>query len=127
MILPDTTRIQACIRYCTTLDPVPESAAVDKLNLSCWLLAVACYGVGDVALTAYFIETAGAIEQHPIAAAAIAELGLWGLVVLKALALAAAYAVYRRLPNPYASSLPVGLLVLGMFLTGWNMAVVATA
>ena len=127
MILPDTARIQSCVRYFTTLDPIPESAAIRKLNLSCWILAVVCYGVIDVVLTAYFIETASAVEQHPIAAVAIERIGLWTLVLLKTIAIAAAYAAYRKLPNPYASGFPVGLLVLGMFLTGWNMAVVLTA
>lgn len=91
-----------------------------------WGLAIVLFGVGDLVTTVYFIETAGAVETHPLGAAAIDGFGYWALVPLKALAFAVLYGLYRLVPRPHAIGVPIGLVLFGAALTVWNTAISVT-
>lgn len=89
-----------------------------------WVIAIAFYGVGDVATTIAFIEAGIAEgEAHPVAAVGIEAVGTWILVVWKAAALALLFGVYRlveRVAPSSAVGVPLGTALLGMALTLWN-------
>ncbi|SNZ05008.1 hypothetical protein SAMN06269185_0749 [Natronoarchaeum philippinense] len=95
---------------------------------SLWVLAVAVYGVGDLASTLVGLQL-GATESNPIPAALI-ELspGFLAVVVVlslwKAATMAAFALVAWRLPSPYAAAVPAGLCLIGVTVVGWNASVI---
>lgn len=97
---------------------------------SLWGLAIAVYGVGDLASTIVGLQL-GASESNPIPAALI-ELapGFLAVVVLltlwKAITMAAFALVAWRLPSPYAAAIPAGLCLIGLTVVGWNASVILT-
>ena len=88
-----------------------------------WILAIALFGIGDLVTTIYFIAEFGAVETHPVGGAAIDTLGYWALVPLKVLALGVCYALYRVAPREYAVGVPIGLILLGAYLSVWNTVI----
>lgn len=93
------------------------------MSTSLWLIAIALFGLGDLVTTIYFIEFYGAVETHPVGAAVINDAGYWALVPLKGLAFAFLYALYRAVPKPHAIGVPIGLILLGAYLTTWNTVI----
>ena len=91
-----------------------------------WILAIALFGVGDLATTVYFIVEFGAVETHPIGGPAIDVLGFWALVPLKAIGIAVCYGLYRLAPREYAVGVPIGLILLGGYLSAWNTIISLT-
>lgn len=97
---------------------------------SLWGLAIAVYGVGDLASTLVGLQL-GASESNPIPAALIelapgflavvAALTLWKAVTMAAFALVA-----WRLPAPYAAAVPAGLCLIGLTVVSWNASVILT-
>lgn len=94
-----------------------------NLEVLLWTLAVGLFGVGDLVTTVYFIETAGAVETHPVGAAAIDGFGYWALVPLKGLAFGLCYGLYRLVPSPHAVGVPIGLILVGAYTTTWNTVI----
>lgn len=101
------------VEYTTTLN-------VDRVL---WALSIGLFGVADLASTIYFIGELGAIESHPVADVAIETLGLWILIPWKAAAIGLFYAAYRIVPNPHSLGIPIGLVLLGIVLTVWNIRI----
>lgn len=99
-----------------------ELVNVDTLDVAhiLWALAIGLFGFGDLVTTVYFIEFYGAVETHPVGAAVIDDAGYWALVPLKGLAFGLLYAIYRVVPRPHAIGVPIGLILLGAYLTAWN-------
>lgn len=92
-----------------------------------WLLAVLLFGVGDVVTTSVGLGVPGVVEADPVARALIESFGLGSIVGLKLLAFGLCYAVWRAVPRPYCTGVPLGLAGLGAVVTAWNVLVVVTA
>ncbi|QLH80352.1 hypothetical protein [Halosimplex pelagicum] len=92
----------------------------------CWLVGVLFFGLGDLATTWVGLG-AGLAERNPVAVALLGRYGLLALVVPKLLVLGGAYLVWRRMSRPARAGIPVGLAVLGVSVTGWNLWMLTTA
>jgi len=85
-----------------------------------WLFAIVLYGIGDTATTLYFIHAGLGVEKNVLVAPILEATGLWILVPWKAAAIGLFYVGYRLVPDDVAIGVPIGLALLGAFLTGWN-------
>lgn len=92
-----------------------------------WLLAVLLFGVGDVVTTSVGLGLPGVVEADPVARILIDSFGVGSIVVLKLLAFALCYAVWRTVPRPYCLGVPLGLATLGGAVTVWNTLIVLSA
>jgi hypothetical protein len=90
---------------------------------ACWLVALAAFGVLDVALTLVGVGTGLATEAHPLAAALLRQYGLWTLPVWKLAVVAGFYGLYVAVPRTYDLGVPLGLAILGVGTALWNAAV----
>jgi len=85
-----------------------------------WAIALVFYGIGDTATTLYFIHSGLGVEGNALVAPALEATGLWILVPWKAAAIGLFYGWYRLVPDDVSIGVPIGLTLLGAFLTGWN-------
>lgn len=99
------------------------SPARSASGVALWLLALLCYGVGDVVTTVVGVHTPGVVETNPFARWAFARSVVGGMVALKGLAFAGAYLLWRAVPPPYRVGVPLGLALSGLVVTCWNMHV----
>ena len=105
-----------------------ESRPWFDAQVACWVVAIATYGVLDVAITVVAVGGGMATEAHPLAAAAVRRYGVRTLPIRKALAVAAFVALYRWLPRAYDLGVPLGLALVGSVVLVRNVAVLlATA
>lgn len=88
-----------------------------------WLAAVALYGVGDTATTVVGLTSGRGAEAGPIAAGLIEAHGFPGLFVLKVVTFGAFYLLWRLVRTPGRVAIPLALLVVGAFVTTWNLLV----
>lgn len=88
-----------------------------------WLVAVLFFGVGDVVTTSVGLGVDGVSETCPVTRPLVGWYGPPAFVALKVAAFAGWYALWRALPRPYCAAVPVGLAVLGVALTAWNLHV----
>ena len=94
---------------------------------SLWALALLSFGVGDLATTLVGLAIPGVTEVGPVAGPLFHGFGLAGVVALKVGALAGFYALWRVTPRPYAVGVPLGLVVVGVTVTCWNLVVISVA
>jgi hypothetical protein len=85
------------------------------------------FGVGDLATTLVGFGVAGVTEVGPVAGPLLSRLGPAGAVGLKFAAFAVSYGLWRLVPRPYAVGIPLGLAVVGVGVTCWNLVVVSLA
>ena len=101
-----------------------SSPAIGAPQLSAtqlWVIAILCFGIGDVATTSIGISLAGAVETHPFAAQLFQHSILGAMVLLKSLIFVSCYALWKRAPQPHCIGVPLGLAALGVLVTGWNV------
>ena len=95
--------------------------ALDDVQL--WLIAVLVFAIGDVVTTSLGLWLPGVTELHPVAASFFQYSVFWGMVVLKSIAFGSCYLLWGWTPQPYCVGVPLGLVVLGVGVTGWNIRV----
>lgn len=88
-----------------------------------WIGAVLFFGIGDVATTAVGLSV-GAIEAHPILGHVVEEYVLLAMVPLKAGAFALCYGVWCLSPPRLRVGVPLGLTLVGLIVTAWNLHVI---
>lgn len=88
-----------------------------------WLGAVALYGVGDAVTTVVGLSTGRGAEAGPIAAGLIEAHGFAGLLLLKVVTVGLFYLLWRLVRTPGRVAIPAALLVVGAFVTTWNVIV----
>ncbi len=88
-----------------------------------WLAAVLVFGVGDVVTTILGLRLATLAETGPVTAPLVAWLGPGVVFPVKTLTFAGCYVLWRLAPSPHRVGVPLGLVVLGGWVTGWNLAV----
>jgi hypothetical protein len=89
-----------------------------------WAFAVGFYGVGDLLTTVVGVSSGRAVEAGPVAAELVGLYGLGAVFPLKVGSLLAFYVLWRLVPDPHAAGVPLGLVLTGAVLTGWNAFVV---
>jgi Mn2+/Fe2+ NRAMP family transporter len=97
------------------------------LHRNWWIVAVALFGAGDLALTLFGLVSARAVEAHPIAGRLVATYGVWVLVPVKIAVVGAFYGFYRATPREFRIGVPLGLSLLGAVVAGWNLYVLSGA
>jgi len=90
-----------------------------------WILATLLFVVGDLVTTVYFIEIGIAVEANPVGAFIMAH-GYGWVVAWKLGVLAVFYGLYRASPSAVRVGVPVGLALLGGFITCWNTFISVT-
>ncbi|MFC7177012.1 hypothetical protein [Halosegnis marinus] len=88
-----------------------------------WLLALASYGLGDLATTLVGLAAGRGAEAGPLAAGLLGRYGLAGIVLLKLGSLAVFALLWRVAPNPGRVAIPLALSVVGVGVTAWNVFV----
>lgn len=96
-------------------------------HLRVWVVAVLFFGIGDVATTTIGLGFESIEEVGILTAPLIDQYGLGAMVVLKVAVFAACFAFWRYMPRPQRVGIPLGLAILGVWVTGWNMQMVLTA
>ena len=98
-----------------------------SVRWSLWALALLSFGVGDLATTLAGLAIPGVTEVGPVAGLLFRAFGIPGVVTLKVGALVGFYAFWRVTPRPYAVGVPLGLVVVGITVTCWNLVVIGVA
>jgi len=92
-----------------------------SVHSTLWALAVLLFGIADVVSTVYLLATSALVEGNPVLATAIDAAGIWILVPVKILGLGAFYGLYRVTPRKWRSGVPIGLVLVGGFVSVWNL------
>ena len=92
-----------------------------------WFIAVLCFGIGDVVTTSIGLRLAGVTEMHPLAVHAFQYSTLGAMVVLKSIVFGSCYLLWKWTPRPHCMGVPLGLAILGMIITVWNLQVLLLA
>jgi len=101
--------------------PLPESLASRRALL--WVLVLVFFCAGDLLTTHVGLSVRGVVEAGPVVAPLLRAYGLAGMVGLKAATVGLFYGVARLLPEPYSIGVPLGLALVGVSVTGWNLFV----
>lgn len=96
---------------------------LDAKSRLLWILALAFFGVGDLLTTYVGFTNSSVVEAGPLVGYLLNQYGSIVMPVMKALALGVCYWVWRTTPNPHNVGVPLGLAVLGVLVTGWNLFV----
>ena len=99
----------------------------DGFRTALWTTAVAFFGVGDLVTTAVGLGFAGVVEAGPVVGPVVDQYGIAGIGLVKLLVLAGSYGLWRAVPAPHRLGIPLGIAVVGVGVTGWNIAVIAVA
>lgn len=94
---------------------------------SLWVVSVWFFGVGDLVTTVVGLQVAGATEVGPV----LSQFGRPGIyvamVALKVAMFGFCYLLWRFVPEPHCKGAPLGLALLGVTVTAWNLVVVSLA
>lgn len=104
-----------------------HSEAAGPLNtnqLTLWVGALLLYGLGDLVTTTVGLSQQGIAEIGPVAGPVVDAYGTTGLVGLKSATLLGSYAAWRLVSGPHRIGIPLGLVVVGTAVTGWNTAMI---
>ncbi|MFW5963322.1 MAG: hypothetical protein ACOCQM_00555 [Natronomonas sp.] len=90
-----------------------------------WALAVLFFGVGDVVTTSVGLGVEGLFESGPVTSVLVERYGLGGMVASKTLIFGGCFLCWRVVQRPYRVGVPLGLALLGVSVTGWNLYLLA--
>lgn len=107
-------------------DSEAVSVLVDSV-LYLWVAAIVFFGIGDLVTTIIGLKVGNVAEVGPVVAPLIDLYGLGILGFLKLGAIGVCYVLWRWIPDPYAVGTPLGLAVLGLLVTGWNILILLVA
>lgn len=92
-----------------------------------WTLAVAFFVTGDLLTTSVGVSSGQIAEVGPLGDPIVSRYGVLGMVALKIAVIALSYLAWRIVPDPERVGIPVGLLLIGVLVTLWNLFVVLSA
>ncbi len=92
-----------------------------------WLLAVLAFGIGDVLTTGLGLGLAALTETGPLTAPLIEWFGPGVMLSVKGVTFCGCYALWRLVPRPHSVGVPLGLAVLGVSTTCWNLYLLVVA
>lgn len=93
-------------------------------HLWLWVAAVLFFGVGDVATTSVGLSLQGISEAGPVTETLIHHYGLAAMFVTKTAVIGGFFLLWKVTPRPHCVSYPIGLSILGVVVTGWNLLVI---
>lgn len=96
-------------------------------DIRLWLVAFVFFGVGDVATTALGLTIEGVVEISPTVGPHLVAYGIGAMVALKLALFAGAFLLWRYVPRPHCLGIPLGLALVGVGVTGWNLGVIVVA
>jgi hypothetical protein len=88
-----------------------------------WVVAVVLFGVGDLVTTLAGLGL-GLAEANALPRHFLRNHGFAGMVALKLLSLGCCRILWRVLPRPHRIGVPLGLALLGAWVSAWNLLVV---
>lgn len=88
-----------------------------------WGLTLLFFCVGDLVTTQVGLSMQGVVEAGPVVAPVLRAYGFAAMLGLKGATLGLFYGLSRLLPEPHSLGVPLGLSLLGLFVTGWNLVV----
>jgi len=100
---------------------------LERRQPTLWLLAVVCFGIGDLVTTAIGVQTSGVVEAGPVVGPIIAQYGVGGMASFKLLTIGVGFGIWGAMPAPHRVGVPLGLAVVGVTVTGWNAMILSTA
>ena len=86
-----------------------------------WLLAILFYGIGDLLTTVVGLSSGTLVEASPLVIPVIERFGLIALFGLKSLVFGFTGLLWWFTPYPESLGVPLGLAVIGLLVTGWNI------
>ena len=92
-----------------------------------WLMACIFFGVGDVVTTSIGVGIGGVTESNPFVAPLLQQYGVSALSALKLGMMGGCYLVWRQLSRPHCVGIPLGLAIVGVSITMWNLHIVILA
>lgn len=92
-----------------------------------WFGAVVFYGLGDTVTTLLGVRADTVSEAGPIAGAALAAHGPLGFLGVKVALFLVLAGFWHWLETPGRVAIPLGLVVVGVLVTVWNLAVLMVA
>lgn len=110
-----------------SLDVVPRSRANLPTHPSLrWGVALMLFGIGDLVTTAVGMHSPSVVEMG-VAAPLVQQYGFEVVLALKTVTLVGFYALARSVARPYRKGIPIGLAILGLLVTAWNLSVLIIA
>jgi hypothetical protein len=88
-----------------------------------WVVGLLCFGVGDVVTTSAGLHAAHVTEVGPLVRPVVERYHLPGLLALKVAVFGVCYLLYRLLPSPQDTGVPLGLATFGTAVVCWNLFV----
>lgn len=85
-----------------------------------WGLAILTYGLTDIFTTYLGLATGVAVEASPVASAVFGDDQFAFIYLAKFSIFGLFYLLWRETPRPYNVGIPLGLGILGAFITIWN-------
>lgn len=93
-----------------------------------WLASILFWGIGDTFTTIIgYLHIDGAVEANPVISTLLGIHGIGILFIIKIGFFGGFYAGYRMCPSPYRVGIPMGLTVVGVGVTVWNLVVFTKA
>lgn len=107
--------------------PTPSTESSQHSRPGLWLMACVFFVVGDVVTTSIGVGMGGVVESNPLVAPLLQQYGFGALGAVKLGMLGGCYLVWRQLSRPHCVGIPLGLAVVGVSVTVWNLHVVILA
>lgn len=98
-----------------------------RLDLHLWMVALLFFGIGDAATTIVGLNIEGIAEMSPVLAPFVRENHFVAILVAKSLLFALCYLIWRSIPGRHRIGVPLGLALVGVFVTGWNIGILLLA
>jgi hypothetical protein len=92
-----------------------------------WVVACVGFVVGDIATTSLGLETSGVVELHPLASPPLPHSVLGAMLAVKLGFAGGCYLLWTYVPRPHRLGIPLGLALVGVLVTAWNLSVLARA
>lgn len=108
-------------REASSVAPLVDSQA------ALWAAGILFFGVGDLLTTAVGLQVGGVTERNVVPAFLIGQYGLGAMFGLKLLAFGGCYALWRVVRRPHRLGVPLGLALLGIVVTLWNLGILLVA
>lgn len=106
---------------------LPFGGVLDGVRAKLWALALLFFCVGDVTTTHAGLSISGVVEAGPVVAPLVREYGVAAMIGLKAATVGLFYGFATVLPEPQSAGVPLGLTLVGLSVTGWNLVVISLA
>lgn len=106
---------------------LPTRATPAQLDLWLWLFAILFFGIGDAATTGLGLTIEGVAEHSPTVGPHLEKYGFPALIAMKSALFVGGFLLWRTVPRPHSLGIPLGLALVGVVVTGWNISVLVVA